>query len=155
MKIKRDIIASNQNTAPDFNFTIQNPLFQKEGEEFIISFYEGILKRSPYLADCLKYLGNAYTAKGMYGKGLEIDKQLSRLEPNDSEVIYNLACSYSLLKKTNLAIQSLTRAFNLGYNDIEHLEKDSDMNNIRHDKRYIELVNMLKMRFPSAVTTSV
>ncbi len=153
MKIKRDIMASDQNTSTDFNFTIQNPLFKKEGEEFIISFYEGILKKSPYLTDCLKYLGNAYTAKGMFAKGLEIDKQLSRLEPGNPEVIYNLACSYSLLKETNKAIQTLTSALNLGYNDIEHLEKDRDMNNIRHDKRYLELVNMLKTRFSSTVTT--
>ncbi|MGR3318213.1 MAG: tetratricopeptide repeat protein, partial [Candidatus Anammoxibacter sp.] len=88
--------------------------------------------------------GNAYTATGMYEKGLEIDKRLSRLRPNDSVVIYNLACSYSLTEEIDLAISTLKRSIELGYNDIEQLEIDSDIDNIRDDKRYIELINGLR-----------
>ena len=44
-----------------------------------------------------------------------------------SVVHYNLACSYSLLGSVNKALKSLGKAIDLGYNDISHLENDSDL----------------------------
>lgn len=147
MKITRGGSTENQVSLPGSYISIQNPLFKKEGEEFCISFFEGVLERNPYLIDCLKYLGNAYTAYGMFEKGLEIDERLSRLLPEDSEVVYNLACSQSLLSNIDDAISSLKKAIDLGYNDIDHFEKDRDLDNIRNDGRYKDLINMLKERY--------
>lgn len=146
MKIKRSFITSKPISLPSYNFKISNPLFQKNGTDFNIGFYEGVLENNPYLVECLIYLGNAYTAKGMCKKGLEIDKRLSRLRPDDPVIIYNLACSYSLTKEIEPAISTLKRAIELGYNDIEQLEMDRDIDNIRNDKRYKELVNILRKK---------
>lgn len=146
MKTKRGFFNAEPITLPEFNFKIKNPLILKEGEDFDISFFEGVLRSNPYLVECLKYLGNAYTSTGMHEKGLDIDVRLSRLLPDDSEVIYNLACSYSLLNQTEPAIEALKRTIDLGYNDINHLEHDRDIDNIRNDLRYKTLINDLKMK---------
>jgi len=90
----------------------------------------------------------------MHEKGLEIDVRLSRLLPEDTEVIYNLACSYSLLNQTESAIETLKRSIDLGYNDINHLEHDSDIDNIRNDRRYKTLINDLKMKTHSSAMSS-
>ncbi|MGR3318736.1 MAG: tetratricopeptide repeat protein, partial [Candidatus Anammoxibacter sp.] len=103
MKTKRNFVSSELISSPGYKFKISNVLLQKKEIDFNISFYEGILKENPCLVECLDFLGNAYTATGMYEKGLEIDKRLSRLRPNDSVVIYNLACSYSLTEEIDLA----------------------------------------------------
>ena len=131
---------------PDYKFRISSPVFRKKGEDFNIEFYEGVLKKNPNLVECLNYLGNAYTAKGMYQEGLEIDKKLSKLRPEDAVIIYNLACSYSLTHEINLAISTLTKAIVLGYDDVEQIESDSDMSNIRNDKRYKCLMDMLRKK---------
>ena len=107
--------------------------------DFEISFYEGMLKRDPNLVDVLKCLGNDYTKRGQYEKGLQVDLRLSRLRPTDPVVFYNLACSYSLLGQTTLAIEGLEKALRLGYGDWEYLVRDPDLDNVRKDPRFEQL----------------
>ncbi len=142
--VKRGFVTTEKSSTPVSGFKINNSLLLKEGVEFNINFYEGVLKRNPYLIDCLKYLGNAYTATGHYDKGLAIDKRLAGLLPYNSEVIYNLACSYSLTHDVDKAISTLKVAIELGYNDLAQIERDKDIDNIRGDARYKEIINNLK-----------
>lgn len=146
MKIKRGFITAEKISLRNYKFKTKNILLEKKDIDFDISFYEGILRKNPYLIDCLNFLGNAYTSKEMHEKGLEIDKRLSRLRPDDPIIIYNLACSYALSNKIDLSISTLKRAIDLGYNDIEHLESDKDIDNIRSDKRYKLLINILRKK---------
>ena len=57
---------------------------------------------------------------------------------------YNIACAYSLQGNIDDAIRHLALAIKYGYDDSEHLEKDSDFENIRSDPRYKELLESLK-----------
>lgn len=82
-------------------------------------------------ADALIPLADAYTRAGLYEKGLEIDKKLSRLKPFDETVYYNLACSYSLLGMIEEALSAIEKSFRLGYCDLNHLEKDADLTNVK------------------------
>ncbi|MDN3515804.1 MAG: hypothetical protein NG747_15620 [Candidatus Brocadia sp.] len=134
----------NSITLPNYEFIINSPEFKREGEEFTIWFLEGILERNANYVDCLVYLGNAYTARGMYEKGLLVDQKLSRLRPNDPLVQYNLACSYALLKNIDAAFEALEKAIALGYKDIYHLEKDKDLAHLREDDRYRKLLEKIK-----------
>ena len=61
-----------------------------------IEFMEGLVRRDPDYVDALQLLGDHYTQRGRYAEGLKVDERLSRLEPRDPLVFYNLACSYSL-----------------------------------------------------------
>jgi len=134
----------NSITLPNYEFIINLPEFKKEGEEFTIWFFEGIIERNPNYVDCLMYLGNAYTSYGMHEKGLLVDQKLSRLRPNDPLVYYNLACSYALLKNIDAAFEALEKAITLGYKDIYHLERDKDLSRLRKDDRYRKLIEKIK-----------
>ncbi|HOX54103.1 MAG: hypothetical protein PHI86_05300 [Candidatus Omnitrophica bacterium] len=109
--------------------------------DFEIEFYEKVLGQSPNFKQALIALGDAYTRKGHYHKGLKVDKKLIKLKPNDPIVFYNLSCSYSLLEMKDLAFGALFRAIDLGYDDFEHLKKDPDLTNLRQDSRYLELIS--------------
>lgn len=136
----------NAITLPNYDFDIKAPEFQKEGDSFTIWFFEDILKVNSNYVECLMYLGNAYTANGMYEKGLMVDQKLSGLRPNDPTIQYNLACSYALLKDADAAIEALERAIVLGYTDIYHLERDKDLALLRKDARFRKLIEKMKTR---------
>jgi len=116
------------------------------GAKWEIRFYEDILKRNPDYVEVLMLLGNLYTGRKMYEQGLQVDQRLATLKKDDPIVHYNLACSHSLLKQVDDALRALSRAVELGYRDVEHMENDSDLDNVRSDPRYAELVH--KMRPP-------
>ena len=121
----------------------ESPLSQFVGQsqaDFEQRFYEEVLNRRPDYVEVLRLLGHLYTERGLYANGLKVDKRLARLLPNDATAHYNLACSYSLLNRTDLAIKSLRRALRLGYRDIEFLKHDTDLDPIRDDPRYRELL---------------
>ena len=129
---------------PEYKFDLKTPEFRKTDDEFEIWFLEGVLEKYPAYVECLMFLGNLYTAVGMYEKGLRVDVKLSKLKSCDPVVHYNLACSYSLLESVNKALASLGKAIDLGYDDIKHLENDSDLDGLRTEAGYETLVNKLK-----------
>ncbi|MCM8782821.1 MAG: hypothetical protein NC909_00265 [Candidatus Omnitrophica bacterium] len=108
--------------------------------DFELSFYEGILKKNPNFVQVLFILGDLYTKKGWYKKSLEIDKRLARLRPQDEIVYYNLACDYSLLKNIDASLKALRKALKLGFQDFHLMEKDPDLDYVRQDKRFQELI---------------
>ncbi|MCB9747200.1 MAG: hypothetical protein H6755_02205 [Candidatus Omnitrophica bacterium] len=111
---------------------------------FEIEFYEGVLNKTPDFFEALCALGDLYTKKGHYQKGLQIDKRLVRIRPNDPVVLYNLACSYSLLNDVDQAFDNLQRAITLGYDDLYHLEHDDDLNNLRKNDKFRQYLDGLK-----------
>ncbi len=99
--------------------------------DFEISFLEGVLKQRPNYVHALVPLAAAYTRRGWYEKGLEIDKRLAGICQNDPVVHYNLACSYALSGYHFKALTALKRAVRLGFWDRAHLEKDPDLKSLR------------------------
>lgn len=112
--------------------------------DFEIGFYEGLLKKKPDFIQALVVLGDAYTRRGDFKKGLEIDLHLVRLRKDDPGAHYNLACSYSLLGLIDDAFRSIKKAIALGYHNFEYLCKDPDLENLKKDKRFHSLFRGLK-----------
>ena len=108
--------------------------------DFELDFFEGILSRNPDLVDVLRVHGNNLTLKCRYLDGLKIDRRLVDLRPKDALAHYNLACSYSLLKKVGPALQALRRAMELGYRDFRYLREDRDLAALRRDPRFRRLL---------------
>ncbi len=101
-----------------------------------IEFFEGVVEASPDCCEALKALADLYTRAGRYRDGLELDLKLAELLPDDALVHYNLACSHSLTGALDAAVAALSRAVELGYLELDWMEQDSDLDNIRHDDRY-------------------
>jgi tetratricopeptide (TPR) repeat protein len=96
-----------------------------------IKFMEGIVRRDPEYVEALQLLGDHYTQRGHFEQGLKVDQQLSRLEPANPLVFYNLACSYSLTGEVDAAATALEKALVLGYRDFKWLAKDPDLRTLR------------------------
>ena len=62
------------------------------------------------------------------------------LNPTDPLMQYNAACFYSNIGEKNLAIETLKNAMAAGYQDYEWIKRDSDLDNIRNEPRFIELM---------------
>lgn len=103
------------------------PKEKRDKMDFEIRFFEGVTRLRPDYVDALIPLAEAYTRKGLYEKGLEIDKRLSVLCKNNPVIYYNLACSFALVGKKKEALKALKKAIELGYDDFAHLRKDADL----------------------------
>ena len=104
-----------------------------------IQFMEGIVRRDPNYIEALQLLGDHYTQRGLYDRGLKVDEQLSRLEPQNPLVFYNLACSYSLIGEIDPAAKALEKALSLGYRDFKWLAKDPDLRTLRKHPVFREI----------------
>ncbi|MBM3835984.1 MAG: hypothetical protein FJ403_22515 [Verrucomicrobia bacterium] len=109
---------------------------EKHNLDIEIGFIEGVVKRDPNYVEALQILGDDYTRRGRFIEGLRVDERLAELRPQDSLVQYNLACSYSLTDRVELAMQALERALNLGYRDFKWLGQDPDLQNLRQHPLY-------------------
>ena len=114
--------------------------------EFEITFYEKLLRAYPDFVDVLLPLGAAYTRRGLYDKGLAIDLRLTQLRSSDPLTWYNLACSYSLLKRIEESAVALRHSMELGYADVAYLEKDPDLTNLRQSPQYRQLLEVFAAR---------
>src|SRR4051812_25780726 len=108
--------------------------------DFELSFFEGVLARLPDYVDVLRITGNLLTLKGRFADGLQIDKRLVQLRPHDALAHYNLACSYALLKRPDQSIKTLRRAVELGYRDFRYMREDHDLDSVRHDPRFRQMI---------------
>ena len=117
-----------------------------EDLEFEIAFYEGILGDDPDFVPALIPLADDYTRVGRYEEGLDMDERLSRLKPGDPLVHYNLACSYALTGRKEKALAALNKAVSLGYDDLDWMKKDEDLEELRSTAGYAEIISALKSK---------
>jgi tetratricopeptide (TPR) repeat protein len=108
--------------------------------DFELEFFGKVLETYPEYVDVLRVTGNLLTLKGRYSDGLQIDRRLVRLRPGDPLAHYNLACSYALLKKRDLSLKTLRRAVELGYRDFRYMRQDHDLDSVRQDPRFRQLL---------------
>ncbi len=120
--------------------------FDQKQLDFELEFFGGILEKLPDYVDVLRVQGNNLTLKGRFSEGLQIDKRLVQLRPGDPLAHYNLACSFCLLKKTDLALKTLRRAIELGYRDFRYMKEDRDLDSIRHDPRFRQMLREFENR---------
>ncbi len=109
---------------------------QKSDARFEIAFFEGVLRHAPDFIEALICLGDLYTKEGYPEKGLRVDQRLARLRPEDPVILYNLACSYSLMDELPAARRTMAAALEIGYDDVEYLLKDADLRNLLEDGEF-------------------
>ena len=108
--------------------------------DFDIDFFEKLLARNGDSIEVLRTLGELVAKKGDVRRALEIDQRLVALLPNDFLARYNLACSLALAGRPDEAIDSLSSAILLGYDDLAHLEGDPDLDSLRERRDFRALL---------------
>jgi len=82
---------------------------------------------------------NYAAAREFFERQVQISAPWQKFNP-----LYNIACCDSLLGNTDSALAFLARAIDAGYRDLQHLENDEDLVNIRHLPGYKILTADLK-----------
>ena len=109
-----------------------------------ISFLEGLVRRDPQYVEALQMLGDHYTQRGEFDDSLRVDQQLSRLQPRNPLVFYNLACSHSLNGELDQAASALEKALALGYRDFTWLARDPDLRQLRQHPLYRSIESKIR-----------
>lgn len=63
------------------------------------------------------------------------------LRPNDTNVLYNAACTYGILKKKQEALDTLKKAIECGYGNLEWIKQDPDLLLLRDEPDFKKLVS--------------
>ncbi|MEZ6143261.1 MAG: hypothetical protein R3B84_22065 [Zavarzinella sp.] len=117
--------------------------------DFEIDFYSGILEKQPDNLDVLRaYAKNLALAK-RHHEGVHIDQRIAMLLPRDAIVHYNLACSYALTSQMDFALDALRQAMELGYRDFKFIQRDGDLDQLRKDPRFSDLLREFEARVKS------
>ena len=111
--------------------------------DFEIDFFERILSRDPNYLEVLANLGELFSRRGCHRRALQVDQRLAQLRPQDPVVAYNLACSYAVLRQAPEALDTLRRAIELGYDDLEHMLGDPDLAPLHSHPEYLRLLQEL------------
>jgi non-specific serine/threonine protein kinase len=69
----------------------------------------------------------------------EVEKAI-QLRPNDSNILYNAACTFGILGRKADALRMLKRMKELGFPQFDWAMKDPDLACIHHDPEFLELV---------------
>jgi Flp pilus assembly protein TadD len=116
------------------------------GDDFLREFLEVEIARHPDNLEALAELGQIYTQLGLWELGLEVDRRLVALVPDNPTSYYNLGCSQALLGQKEDALESLERAVEIGYDDPEFMLTDEDLASLREDDRFRALVERIRSR---------
>lgn len=99
--------------------------------DFDIDFFEHLLARNEDSVEVLRVLAELVSKKGLVRRAVEIDRRLVERLPKDFLARYNLACSLALAGRPEDAINSLSKAILLGYDDLAHIDVDPDLDSLR------------------------
>ena len=97
-----------------------------------------------YTVSVRVHIGNSYLERGELDKALAEYEKARTLEPKNSIVHYNIACTYARMKKLAVALDALERSVECGYRDVGWMEKDSDLDTLRDQPRYKALVRKVR-----------
>jgi serine/threonine protein kinase/Tfp pilus assembly protein PilF len=104
-----------------------------------IEAYKRYLNVHPDDARCHMYLATDLAQIGDKDNALKEANRALELNPDDPLMLYNATCFYSQLGEKESALKSLERAIGVGYANYEWLEKDTDLDPIRKEPKFIEL----------------
>ncbi|MFI5263299.1 MAG: TPR end-of-group domain-containing protein [Candidatus Kapaibacterium sp.] len=62
------------------------------------------------------------------------------LAPSDAQMMYNASCTYAQLGEKQKSLETLRGSFDAGYSNFSWVKRDSDLDPIRNDAEYIELM---------------
>ncbi len=111
-----------------------------------LQHYEKALALQPEAVDYLNQLGIFYAEHNQYRRAAEMFERLSDLLPNTPVFHYNLACLYARMGDKKKALHHLETAVKNGYDNLEQIISDKDLENLRDTEYLKTLTTIVKDR---------
>ena len=89
----------------------------------------------------LQIEAGALLKQGKFAEAEKKSEEAVRLMPDFPVPHYNLACMLALQGKTELALERLTKAVELGFSNPDHILRDPDWEKLRDDDRFKKIVD--------------
>jgi serine/threonine protein kinase/tetratricopeptide (TPR) repeat protein len=105
-----------------------------------LAFFPGYLSQHPDDARGHMYHAIHLATAGRNEEAKQAGMKALELNPGDSLMMYNAACLYARLGDARLAARTLKDAVAAGQEDFEWIKRDSDLDSIRDEPDYIELM---------------
>ncbi|MGQ9591447.1 MAG: TPR end-of-group domain-containing protein [Planctomycetota bacterium] len=126
--------------------SLPEELLESLSTRFLTGLYEAAAAGHPGDMAILAELADLYARQGLYERSLETDEELVAAEPENPVFRYNLACSLSALGRIDRAFEALEKALELGYEAIDEMRSDPDLENLRKDRRWSRLLSRFRER---------
>jgi tetratricopeptide (TPR) repeat protein len=116
-------------------------LYDRTGDRAkAMDHYHMAVKIRPDFSQALNNLAIGYAVKGEYDKALSALQRMVSLQPHNPVVHYSIASILARQNKVNESIDWLQSAVGNGFKDRNRIITDKNLENIRHNKRYQELI---------------
>ncbi len=102
------------------------------------------LRQDPDDVRALNLGGGAYVVLGERERGLERIARCVELYPDDFSTLYNAACAYARAGDRERALDALERAATHGRGFRKWIENDADLDSLRADPRFQEILRRVK-----------
>jgi tetratricopeptide (TPR) repeat protein len=129
--------------AKNLDDEVKSYLNQKEWEKAIVLLKNRIENKSAD-GQTWTWLGYAYYNQGEYKKAISSYQMADSLDFSIPQIRYNIACCYALLGDKENSLKHLNSAVNAGFRQIQLLYNDQDLQRLRNDPRFQELVLALE-----------
>ncbi len=105
-----------------------------------ISAIEKWLDTHPDDARALNLGATIWSNLGETESAIDWGNRSLAIDPEDPQLLYNVACVYAIEGQKDEALKCLERAIDKGYGHREWIEHDSDLNSLRSDPRFKSLL---------------
>ena len=105
-----------------------------------IQFFTKYLENNPDDSRARILFANNLLGTGATDRAKSEIKVALTLSPDDNVMLYNAACAYSRINEKKLAIDTLKNIILNGYEDYDWIKRDPDLENIRNEPEYVELM---------------
>jgi tetratricopeptide (TPR) repeat protein len=85
-------------------------------------------------------LAARYAELGKDDEAVQHLQVAAALRPNDTNVLYNAACTYGLLQRKREALDTLRQAIQAGFGSLEWASRDPDLSCLFDDPEFLALV---------------
>jgi tetratricopeptide (TPR) repeat protein len=127
----------------------QNKLFEKEIEVAQLLYdYDSVHNVAGVTSEQFRSLVDNLAFAYLFNRQPDVSKYYYAKEDAIIYFYYNMACLESLDKKNKEALENLELSFQNGFKDYDHIQQDTDLDNIRNMGEFKQL---LKKYFPDKV----
>ncbi len=102
--------------------------------------------KDPKFEDAFYNLGNAYLLKREITEAKEALNKALDIDPTDCYTFYSLACTFSVENKISEALDYLEKSLLFGFTELEHIQQDTDLNNIRNESKFKALIKKYSIK---------
>jgi adenylate cyclase len=123
---------------------LNRPVEAREAFQECLQKVEHHLQLNPDGVRAVCLGSSALCGLGDRDRALEWADRALSMDPEEATVLYNVACTYAVLKETDKAIDCLEKSFHKGFGYKDWMDKDPDLSSMRDNPRFKALMQNLE-----------